>query len=168
VNTHPAVVSAVLKGGVAEITPVLMGNAIARDIPTGKTVRMNLTDPDSTTVAPGGDVVLISQADSEIVKIHDAGLPGQTVSRLIAGTQLDDTQYATASDGLFYVVDSKTDTTYIVRGNLSQNIIYSEAPSDSTTYPGTILSIDPLTGATHPIITGFVSPTGLLFVAPRR
>ena len=167
INNHPALISVVLKGGVAEVTPVLMGNAAARDIPTGKTVKLNLTDPDSTTVAPDGDVVLISQADSEIVKIHNAGIAGQSVSRLIAGTQLDDTQYATEPDGLFYVVDSKADTTYVVRGNFSQHSIYSEAPSDSTTYPGSILSIDPMTGSTHPIIKGFTSPTALLFVTDR-
>jgi hypothetical protein len=167
INNHPALISVVLKGSVAVVTPALFGDAGARDIPTGKTVKLNLTDPDSTTVAPDGDVVLISQADSEIVNIHNPGSAGQSVSRLIAGTQLDDTQYATEPDGLFYVVDAKTDTTYIVRGKFAQNVVYSEAPSDSTPYPGTILSIDPMTGATHPIITGFGSPTGLLFVTDR-
>lgn len=45
--------------------PVLYGNASSIDIPTGKTITLNLSDPDSLTIDGRGNIVLNSQADSE-------------------------------------------------------------------------------------------------------
>lgn len=163
INKGPAVVSAVLKGDTAEVTPVLMGDAQATDIPTGKKVRLNLTDPDSMTVAPNGDVLLVSQADSEIVWIHDAGKASQSVSRLLVGTQLDDTVYATQRDGEFFVVDAKRNVIYSIRGRMRAGGLYTEAPDDSYV-KGFVGVVDPKTGAVTPTITKFKSPTGLIFV----
>ncbi len=166
VNTGPAVVSVTLSGTVAHVTPVLYGNSSARDVSSGSTVTLNLTDPDSLTVAPNGDVVLVSQGDSELVYLHNAGLPTQSVSRLAAGTQLDDTVYATESDGIFYVVDSSANATYIMRGPIQSGAIYTEAPSDSGVN-SFIGIVNPTTGSITPVIIGFGSPTGLIFVTDR-
>jgi|SRR5579883_578747 len=166
VNKHPAIVGVTLNGSVAEVTPVLMGDARAIDIPTGKTVKLNLTDPDSMTVAPNGDVLLVSQADSEIVWVHSAGSKSQSVSRLIVGTQVDDTVYATQSQGVLYVADAKRDVIYTVSGRFSSGGLYTEAPSDSYVR-GFVGRVDTSYGYITPILTGLGSPTGLLFV-PRR
>jgi len=59
----PAIVSAKLEGSTVEVTPVLLGNASAMDIPTDATVQLNLQDPDSMTLDPEGNIVLDSQGD---------------------------------------------------------------------------------------------------------
>ncbi|HEY2475953.1 MAG TPA: hypothetical protein VGI19_14280 [Candidatus Cybelea sp.] len=163
INKGPAVVSVVLKGSTAEVTPVLMGDAEATDIPTGQKVRLNLTDPDSMTVAPNGDVLLVSQADEELVWIHDAGKSSQSVSRLLVGTELDDTVYATQSAGSLYVVDAKKNAVFLVQGRMHSGALYTEAPSDSGVH-SFVGTVNPTTGAIKPDITGFGSPTGLIFV----
>jgi hypothetical protein len=158
-------VSVALRGKTAEVTPVLMGDAEAKDIPSGEMVRLNLTDPDSMTVAPNGDVLLVSQADAEIVFIHDAGTKSQSVSRLLVGTQLDDTVYATQSSGYFFVVDQKRNIVYSIAGEVRAGAIYTETPHDSGAR-GFVGTVSKKTGGIRPIITGFASPTGLTF-APR-
>jgi hypothetical protein len=165
INTGPALVSVVLSGKTAEVTPVLMGDAEATDIPTGKKVQLNLTDPDSTTVAPDGDVLLVSQADEEIVFIHAAGTKSQSVSRLLVGTQLDDTVYATQSRGYFYVVDEKRNIVYLIAGGMRAHALYTETPDDSGVR-GFVGTVSKKTGGIRPVITGFASPSGLTF-APR-
>jgi hypothetical protein len=52
------------------LQPVFNGNAKATDIPTGATTSLNLTDPDSMTIDPRGNIVLDSQADSELIFIR--------------------------------------------------------------------------------------------------
>ena len=162
INLGPALVSVTLKGTTAEVKTVIKGNADATDIPTGNTVRLNLTDPDSLSVTPTGDVLLVDQGDSEIVFVHNAAMGSQTVSRLSVGTQLDDTVYATETGGKLYVADSKKNVIYSVRGKLQSGGLYTEAPSDSKV-AGFIGAIDPSTGIITPLITGFNSPTGLIF-----
>jgi hypothetical protein len=163
-NKGPALVGVVLRGSKAIVKTVLKGNATATDIPTGNTVTLNLTDPDSLSITPSGDVLLVSQADSEIVFVHNAGLASQTVSRLLVGTQLDDTVYATKRAGLFYLADSKKDAIYLIRGPIKAGTLYTETPGDSGV-AGFVGTVDTPTGTITPIITGFKSPTGLTFVA---
>lgn len=162
-NTGPAVIAATLNGGTATVTPVLMGNATAKDVVSGQTVTLNLTDPDSMTVAPNGDVLLVSQGDSEIVFIHDAGLSTQSVSRLLVGTQLDDTTYAAKKAGSMLIADAKADAIYRITGHWTAGQLYTEAPSDSGV-AGFVGSVNATTGTMTPIFAGFQSPTGLLYV----
>ncbi len=166
INTAPAVASVTLSGGKAIVSPVLLGDASARDISTGTVVKLNLTDPDSLALSPTGDVILVDQADSELIYLHNAGLATQRVSRLGVGTQLDDIAYATESDGLFYVVDSTANTIYTVRGHFTPGALYAEAPHDSGV-AGFIGTVNTLTGTITPAIVGFGSPTGLIFVSDR-
>lgn len=163
INKGPALVRVVLKGATAEVTPVLMGDAMATNINSGKTVHLNLTDPDSLSITPTGDVLLVSQGDSEIIFIHSAGEGSQTVSSLNVGTQLDDTVYATQRTGRLYVTDAKKNAIYLVRGRFKPGAIYTEAPGDSyvAAFVGTV---DSSNGIVKPVITGFGSPTGLIFV----
>lgn len=164
-NTHGAVDSVTLSGGIAKISPVLLGNATARDIPTGKTVRLNLTDPDSLTVAPNGDVVLVSQADTEIVFLRNAGMQNQKVSRVLVGTQLDDVAYARQSQGSLYIVDAGTNTVYRATGPIVGGTLFAAVPSDSgvNSFVGTV---DTTNGTVTPVIIGFSDPTGLAYAAP--
>lgn len=167
INTGPALVGVTLSGSTAAVTPVLSGNASAKDLISGQTVTLNLTDPDSLTVAPNGDVLLVSQGDAELVWIHKAGGTGQTVTRLLVGTQVDDTVYATKRNGTFYAVDEAANHIYTIRGALVPGTIYTEAPSDSGV-AGFIGSVSTSTGIITPLIVGFQSPSGLDFTTGKH
>jgi hypothetical protein len=91
VNVFPAIDTIVVNNGKAQLTPVLFGNATALDTTTNQTVTLNEIDPDSMSIDPAGDVVLLNQAGSEIVFLHKPGTPAQTVTRIPTGTQLEDT-----------------------------------------------------------------------------
>ncbi len=167
VNTFPAIDEMTLSGGTVTLKPVLMGNASATDVVAKSTVTLNEVDPDSMTVDPQGNLVLVNQAGSEIVTVSNPGTPQQAVTRLPVGDQLDDTVWAAQTHGRLLVADSAANTTYWMSGafapNTSNRSIFTEAPSDSgvASFIGTI---DPTTGLISPIAIGFSSPTGLLFV----
>jgi len=162
-NKYPAVDVITLSGTQAKLTPVLMGNATATDILTKTQVTLNLTDPDSLTVDPQGDLVLVDQADSQIIMISDPGTPQQKVSRLTVGSQLDDTVWATSANGRLLVVDGVRNQTFWISGAVTGGTIYTETPDDSGV-AGVFGKIDPSTGFITPLAVGFVHPTGLLFV----
>jgi len=70
VNVFPALVIATLHGNMVDVEPILSGDANATDIPTGTTVTLNLTDPDSLTSDPRGNVLLDDQGDGQLIFIR--------------------------------------------------------------------------------------------------
>jgi hypothetical protein len=166
INTAPAVVKVMIKNEKVVVTPVLYGNATATDIATGQKVKLNLTDPDSMSIASNGDVVQDSQGDAELVFLHNAGTAKQTVSRLNLGTQVDDTLWIPQVHGRLIIVDSKQNAIYTVtdKNGFMRGSIYTEAPSDSGV-AGFVGIVDPKTGTITPVIIGLTSPTGLGFIA---
>jgi sugar lactone lactonase YvrE len=167
VNVFPAVDSVTLSGGNAVLTPVLMGNANAKDLTTNQTVQLNEIDPDSMTVDPQGNLVLVNQGGSEIVFISHPGAASQAVSRLPVGDQLDDTVWATRASGRLLVADGVTNTIYWIRYQFKpysvSGFLYTEAPDDSGVV-GFVGTIDPGTGLITPVVIGLVHPTGMIFV----
>lgn len=152
VNTNTAVAKVVLNGTTATLTPVLVSSAT-----------LNLVDPDSLTVDPQGNVVLIDQAGAKLVTIHNAGASGQSVTSLTVGTQIDDTVWAKKAGGRLFVVDATQNAIYVLRTTFKPGTVYTEAPNDSgvASFVGTV---DLKTGTITPVAIGFVKPTGLLFV----
>lgn len=163
-NPASAVARVELAGGVANVSPVLFGNQTGTDVTTGAKVTLNLADPDSLTVDPRGDLVLVAQGDKQLVVLHDPGERDQRVARLIVTKELDDTVWSSDRDGTLFVADSAANTIYKIRGPLKPGTIYTETPGDSSV-PGIIGTVNPRTGAVMPLITGFKSPTGLIFVS---
>jgi sugar lactone lactonase YvrE len=167
VNVFPAVDSITLSGSTAVLKPVLMGNASATDLATKTTVSLNEVDPDSMTVDPQGNLVLVNQAGSELVFISNPGTAQQSVSRLAVGDQLDDTVWATSTKGRLLVADGVANTTYWIRNNFVPNTVnrylYTQAPDDSGVV-GFVGTIDPTTGLVSPAVIGLVHPTGMIFV----
>jgi hypothetical protein len=166
VNVFPAVDEITLKDGKAVLTPILQGNATAVDTTTGKTVTLNLTDPDSLMIDTKGNLVLDDQADSQIVTIRNPGTDDQKVTTLPVTTQLDDSWWIRSGDGALLLVDGKANTTYKVtlKGDFEHGTIYTVVPSDSTPLPGTLGIVDSKTGKVTPVVTGLGSPTGLNFL----
>lgn len=120
--------------------------------------------PDSMTVDTNGELVLVNQAGSELVFLKNPGTPQQTVSRVPVGDQLDDTVWATSSQGRLLVSDGTTGNTYwITTPNFIPGTVYTEAPDDSGTV-GFVGVVDLKTGFVTPVVIGFLKATGMLFV----
>jgi hypothetical protein len=173
-NVFPALVRATLSGDNVVLEPVLNGNAEAIDIPTGNPVTLNLLDPDSLTIDPRGNIVLDSQADSELIFIRNPLTDEQTVGRLsisspVTGAKgatitLDDTAFAPNPKAFLLVSDVGGDVIYRIDGGtfgFEPGVAYSA--SDTLGLVGT-LNLD--NGVVTPIVTGLVSARGMLFVAP--
>jgi hypothetical protein len=107
--------------------------------------------------------VLVNQAGSELVFIHNPGTLAQTVTRTLVGTQLEDTIFIEPArkgkKGTFLVVDGKTNTIYSIRTHLLQSV-YTETPDDSGV-SGFFGTVDLSTGIVTPVAIGFKKATGL-------
>ncbi len=171
-NTAPALVRATLSGNMVILLPVVYGNANAIDITTAQSVTLNLQDPDSMTVDPHGTIVFVSQADSELLFVRYPGSSEPIVGRLGLSTPsgatitIDDTAFATAQSNALIVSDINANTIYRIERHVlgasgfEQGQAYSA--SDTLGFVGT-LNID--NGVVTPIVSGFGSPRGLVFLA---
>jgi hypothetical protein len=176
INVFPALVRASLSGDNVLLEPVLYGDAGAIDIPSGATVKLNLTDPDSLAIDPRGNIVLDSQADSELVFIRHpltdkqkVGLLKLTSSATGAGgatITVDDTAFARNPKAFLLVTDVSAGVIYrIDAGTFGFEPGTAYTTSDTLGLVGT-LDLD--NGFVTPIATGFGSTRGLLFIAPDR
>lgn len=163
-NVFPAVDEITLNSNhTISLKPILMGNATATDAISGQPVTLDLTDPDSLSTDTNGNLILVSQADSELITIGDPGGSKQAVTRLSVGTQLDDTVYPSGA-GRLLVVDAGGSTYWISKDTkFAAGSIYTQAPNDSgvTNFVGTV---DPKTGFITPFAVGFTKATGMVFV----
>jgi len=173
VNVFPALVRATLSGDHVVLDTVLNGNDSATDIASGKDVTLDLTDPDSMTIDPRGNIVLDSQADSELIFIRNPFTKQQTVGRLALSSSVtgpmnatitvDDTAFAPRSKCFLLLTDVSGGTIYRIDSPMfgfEPGTAYSA--SDTLGLLGT-LNLD--NGFITPIVTGFGSARGLVFVA---
>lgn len=173
-NVFPALIRASLSGSSVLVEPVLDGNATATDIPTGAPVKLNLTDPDSLTIDPRGNIVLDSQADSELVFIRNPFTDEQKVGLLklsspVTGPMnatitVDDTAFASNPKAFLLLTDVNAGVIYrIDSGPFGFEPGTAYSASDTLGLVGT-LNLD--NGVVTPVITGFGSARGLIFVSP--
>jgi hypothetical protein len=171
-NVFPALVRVTLPrhGGNVQVTPVVAGNARATDIPTGATVTLNLTDPDSLTVDPRGNLVLTSQADSELIFVRNPASSQPQVGRLPitsggAAITVDDTAFAPAVAGAYLLItDVAGDVIYrLDSGAFGWEPGTAYSASDTARI---VAALDLDSGVLTPVASGFGSPRGLLFVTP--
>jgi len=168
VNVFPALVRVTIAGTHVNLEPVLQGNAAAIDIPSGQTVTLDLTDPDSLSIDCRGNLVLNSQADAELVFIRHPLTAQQTVGRInittsAGSTTVDDTQFAPSARSFLLFSDVGANTVYRLDNpafGFEPGTAYSS--SDTAGIVGT-LNLD--NGVLTPIATGFVSTRGMTFVA---
>ncbi|MFY9987444.1 MAG: hypothetical protein WAM44_19325 [Chthoniobacterales bacterium] len=165
-NIYPSIVKATIVGNKIYVAPVLLGNATLTDVTTGKPTVSPQSDPDSLTLDPSGDLVLDSQNDGDLIFLRGPGFPNQVGFRLHLsdGTanqvMVDDTVFPSATHGTIYVADTSANTVYAVTSNaVPPNAAFSASNSD-----GTLVRTDLVTGKVIPIVTGFMSPHGALFV----
>ncbi len=164
-NTAPAIVGATLSGSQVQVTGVLAGNAAATNVATGKATTLNLQDPDSLTVGPNGQLVLTSQADSELVFVSNPGAAGQSVSVLPLTAQVDDTAFASGGQQTLLFADKNANAIYALTGDFTAGGAYSAAAApDAGGGSPSISSLDLATGTLTPIVPGLGSPGGEVFL----
>ncbi len=165
-NTDPAVVQLTFNGATAQVTPVLYGNATATNTVTGQQVTLNLQDPDSMTADAHGDLVLTSQADNELVTIHNPGMANQTVTVTpltdAAKNQVsvDDTLFSPGATGEVLVTDQKTGAIYIITVPAGSSAQALSSAADI----GQVGVVNTTTGLFTPVISGLGGPKGLAFI----
>jgi hypothetical protein len=168
-NTGPAIVSAHLEGNTVQVEPVLAGEASAIDIPSDKTIQLNLQDPDSMTLDPLGNIVLDSQGDQELIIVSNPDSPNQRVLRLPLSflapggpmsVETDDTAFVTSTKGFLIFTDKGLNNVYLLQKNaFSPGSAYTAA--DGGPFVGTL---NLTTGVITPIVTGLSNPGGMMFV----
>jgi hypothetical protein len=169
-NNEPAIVEAVLVNGQVVTQPVLAGNATATDVLTGQPVTLNLQDPDSMTTSPGGELLMTSQADSELVMVRKPGTKQQSVLQIPLSSpygqpQVDDTLFTPGSDGFILVSDTAANIVYkIGKAVFVPGVAYSAGVAGSSSAPGFVGRLDLEFGQLTPIVSGMQSPHGLAFV----
>ncbi|MGI8772571.1 MAG: hypothetical protein ACR2JE_14195 [Acidobacteriaceae bacterium] len=170
-NVKPAIVKARLVGNSVVVSTLLEGNAQATDVVTGAKVRLNLQDPDSMTLDPGGNVVMTSQSDSELVVVRKPSTKRQSVLQIplsspYGAPQVDDTLFTPSSDGFVLVSDTAADTIYAIRrATFAPGVAYSAAVAGSGGSAQRFVGrLDVEFGQLTPVVTGLNSPHGLAFV----
>ena len=178
-GTAPAVFTARIPehGSVASLSPTFYDNSQATDAVTGNAAPLALTDPDSNATVPrtsprfGGDFVLDSQGDSQLVFVHHPGTDDQSLTGLAlkssAGApQVDDVTWTKDAGGTLLVVDQGNDQIDAISGPFASGTALTSIPSGSP-LAGDVGTIDLATGTVTPFATGFGSPKGLLYLAPQ-
>jgi hypothetical protein len=169
INEFPALLRITLQNGKIHLDTVLKGNAQATDIPTGNTVTLNLTDPDSLSLDQRGNIVLDSQADAELVFVRHPFTDEQTVGVLnittaTGSTTLDDTAFAPKQASFMLVSDVKGNTVYRIDSTFGFEPGTAYSASDTAGIVG-VLDLD--TGFVTSIAMGFGSARGVIFVVPQ-
>jgi hypothetical protein len=159
-----------LAGGVASLTTVLYDDSTATDRATGKPVTLALSDPDSLWLTAQGELALTSQGDRQVVFIKNPGQSRQTnqvVNVTVAGApeELDDSAVATSREGYLLAVDHDANTAYQLTksGGFTPGQAYTQAPKGSP-LAGIVGTFDTHSGVVTPIASGFLHPTGMIFV----
>jgi len=166
----PAVyaVSLDVGSGFATLTSTFTDDAPANG-PSGP-VTLALTDPDSNGFVPisvagvGGDFVLVSQADAQLIFVKDLGSATQTLTQLPIGTNTDDITFVTSHKGSLLLTDNATGQIFAISSNhFTPGTVFVDTAGDSGV-PGLVGTVNLTTGQITPIASGFTNPHGMLFV----
>ena len=169
----------------ATLTALFHDDSDARDAVTGASSDLALTDPDTDAVVPfaaprfGGQLVLVSQGDGEMVFASRTSHPSLTVLKLSDKPTsafpdgeplppIDGVAFATSDSGTLYVVDNKggsgslgTITALHTDGWGKGTVFVTEASDTGNPLLG-VLNLS--TGTITPLDNKFVNPKEVLFV----
>ena len=163
-NPAPAIVKVTLSGTKAVLTPALPGEAKASSLnPPVTSTTLTLTDPDSMSTDPQGDLVFASQGDSYLMFIHGIGTAARTVKYVTVGTQIDDTIWPTSSNGCVLAADNNSGVFSICSDIWVPSTPISSSPNDA----GVINFIGTLSlssGQLTPFVVGMGNPHGMAFL----
>jgi hypothetical protein len=169
VNTGPVVYAISLNsdGATFHSTPVAMSSTPATLLPGTAVATLNMTDADSSAIDPGGDLVTISQQDSEAVFIKNINTESQSISVLpltLYGNPwpIDDIRWSPPTTGNAFMLLSDNTGQLIYRldvanGGFAPNTAYAAGQ-------GTLLLVNTTSGVMTPLYVGMKTPHGLMFV----
>jgi hypothetical protein len=110
----------------------------------GKKGRLALTDPDSSALVPasvsrfGGDFVLNSQGDQQLIFVADPGTKKQSLTALSLSQSVDDLVWATSAKGTILTTDSSADAIVAIRGRFTPGTAYTAVtPCNANSAPAT-------------------------------
>lgn len=164
----------------ATLRPVFFDDSRAKDVTTGATVTLGLTDPDTNAILPksahrfGGRLATVSQADGQIVfasQFH-VGKPRLSLLNLSdnkAGNKppIDGFAVATADRGTLYVVDNSAGTIEALdTAGWPAGTVFVGEPNDNGN--PLVGALNLRTGLITPFANTFVNPKGILFVPAHR
>ncbi len=165
VNNHFAVEQVSVSGGVLHTQGVLAGTALATNVQSGKTVTLNVDDPDSLTLDAHGNLAFMDESNNQIDIIHSPGTSSQTVHQLLlynsSGqlTNIDDAAWATGA-GSMLISDNSGGAIYKLSGpNIQNDSAFTVSPGS-----GTVGSLNLTTGVITPVVTGLGKPHGIDFL----
>lgn len=180
IETAPGIASLTLKGKKTILTGVINDDASATDVTTGKTVTLNLTDPDSMILDPFGELVLDSQQDGELVIVQYPGRRCQNVlvvpltseagGPTIGDTTFDDTVFANAPQGKLLVADKDAEAVYAITapyfapGAAYSAVVVVNTPDTGSTVAAFVGQTNLTTGFVSPIVNGLMNPGGMAFI----
>ena len=167
VSTVPAIyaITANSDGTTFHATPVVTSSSPATLLPDQTPVALNMTDPDASAIDPSGDLVTVSQQDSELVFVQNiaGGSPKISVLPLtLYGNPwpVDDVRWPPASGSSFMLLsDNKAQFVYRIDATSGFNPKSAYAAGQ-----GTLLKVDPTTGIMTPLYVGMNTPHGLIFI----
>ncbi|TKC92341.1 hypothetical protein FAZ69_01260 [Trinickia terrae] len=170
-NNGPSIVRAILESnGTIEVSAVFSGMPAAANIPFGNVTRLNLTDPDSMTTTPSGDILLDDQGDGQLIVWRGPGTEPQYLP-LLGNVQIDDTVFASSRKGYLLVSDTKANKIYKITSNVWQkDAAFSAstgvpAANGVPAVPAYVGQLDMSSGALLPLATNMVSPHGMAFIS---
>ena len=150
------------------VTPILLQGATGIDLATGLTNQPTAqNDPDSLKVTPYGDLMLSGGDDGELIFVTQPGTTKQSVSFLrlldqskVPVSGLDDAVFATASEGTFFLTDTKNNRILkVTADDLPDGSLYACVGSLNA-----LVSVDIKTGIVTPIVSSLNGPHGLEFL----
>ncbi len=162
---------------------ILDDNASATNVVTGASETLALTDPDSLTVDPFGELLLDSQGDGELIVVQHPGRPCQKnfVVPLTSeaggatpgNTTADDTVFADAAQGTLLVADKDGEAVYAIDApyfapGAAYSAIVATATPGGATVAAFVGRTDLSSGFVTPIVNGLMNPGGMAFIPAGR
>jgi hypothetical protein len=150
------------------VTPVLIMGATGTNLATGQSGQPTAqNDPDSLKLTPGGDLMLTSGDDGELVFVHHPGTAAQTVSFLRLLDQsgspvsgLDDALFVIDSKGTFFLADTGNNRVLAIEiDGLPVGSLYASVGSLNE-----FASVNTTTGKVTPVVPNLNGPHGLAFI----
>ena len=180
-NSGPSIVRAVLNSDFTiSVTPVLAGHFEATQLPEDKSDHgsatkaseqvFNLTDPDSITATPEGDILMTDQADAQLVILRPKRESRVWVLPLLGGVQVDDTTFVNSIHGYLLISDTAGNTVYKLTakawtpGSAFSASTGVPAAGQTPAIPGYVGELDTGSGAVLPAVTDLMAPHGVVFV----
>ncbi len=168
---------------VAKLAPLFAGDAKATILnsrkPNGSKKGLALTDPDSSAFVPasvsdfGGDFVLNSQGDQQLIFVSHPGTKKQALTVLDLSQSVDDLVWATSAKGTILTTDASANAIVAITGGFSPGTTYTATtPCNANSAPATCTApnyfgtINPRSGrvTAKPIGGVAFQPKGMVYV----